>query len=117
MATTLSHFAVNADDLESTRAFYEGAFGWSFREYTPGFIRAELPEGQVCAIQQRRQLGTNALHGFECTLTVDDVEAFAQRAQEHGGRLVMERSTIPGVGDIVFVEDPSGNVFGAIERT
>ena len=112
----LSHFAVNADDLEATRDFYEGAFGWSFREYAPGFIRAELPDGQVCAIQERRQLGTNAVHGFECTLTVDDVDELVQRAQEHGGRLVMERTTIAGVGDIVFVEDPSGNVFGAIQR-
>jgi predicted enzyme related to lactoylglutathione lyase len=33
----------------------------------------------------------------------------------NGGRIVMDRATIPGVGDLVFFEDPSGNVAGAMQ--
>ena len=36
----IAHFAINADDLPATRAFYEGLFGWEFAEYTPGFLRS-----------------------------------------------------------------------------
>jgi predicted enzyme related to lactoylglutathione lyase len=114
MDARLSHFAVNADDVDAARAFYEGVFGWEFAEYAPDFLRSERPDGTVCAIQGRRQLGTHPIHGLECTFAIDDVGAFAAAAQAHGGRVVMEPTTIPGVGELVFVEDPSGNVIGAM---
>ena len=38
----------------------------------------------------------------------------AEAVVANGGRLVMERTAIPGVGELVFFEDPSGNVAGAI---
>ena len=36
--------------------FYEALFGWEFREYAPGFQRAELPGGGIAAVQGRRDL-------------------------------------------------------------
>jgi hypothetical protein len=74
-------------------------------------------EGPVVAIQQRRELGGVRMTGFECTVEVDDVGAVADAVVANGGRLVMERTTIPGVGDLVFFEDPAGNVAGAIQYT
>ena len=35
--------------------------------------------------------------------------------REHGAKIVLERSTIPGVGHLLFFEDPGGNFVGAIE--
>jgi predicted enzyme related to lactoylglutathione lyase len=46
---------------------------------------------------------------------VPDVGAVAAGVVEHGGRLVMERASIPGVGDLIFFEDPSGIVVGAMQ--
>jgi hypothetical protein len=34
-----------------------------------------------------------------------------------GGRVVMEKTTIPGVGDLAWLEDPSGNIVGAMRYT
>jgi uncharacterized protein len=53
--------------------------------------------------------------GFECTVAVDDVGAVAEAVVANGGRLLMERTTIPGVGDLIFFEDPGGNVAGAMQ--
>ena len=53
--------------------------------------------------------------GFECTVEVDDVGAVAEAVVANGGRLLMERTTIPGVGELIFFEDPSGNVAGAMQ--
>jgi predicted enzyme related to lactoylglutathione lyase len=39
----------------------------------------------------------------------------AEAVLAHGGRLLMERTTIPGVGDLIFFEDPAGNVAGAMQ--
>ena len=31
-----------------------------------------------------------------------------------GGRILMEKANIPGVGDLIYFEDPEGNVAGAM---
>jgi uncharacterized protein len=113
----LAHVAINADDVPGARAFYEALFGWRFAEYAPGFLRAELPGpgGRIAAIQQRRDLLPDGpTTGFEVTIAVDDVDALAAAVVERGGRVLMEKATIPGVGELVLFADPAGNVAGAI---
>src|SRR3954452_23014432 len=106
MGTDIAHFAINADHPEASLRFYEALFGWRFEPYgPPGFFRMERESGPVVALQQRRDLGGVRLTGFECTVAVPDVDAVAAAVVEHGGRLVMERATIPGVGELVFFED------------
>lgn len=115
MSCQISHCAINADDVEAARRFYDAAFGWSFEPWgPPGFLRMQTGSGPVVALQQRRSLGGVRMTGFECTVAVPDVDAVATAVAGHGGRLVMERTTIPGVGDLIFFEDPSGNVAGAM---
>jgi predicted enzyme related to lactoylglutathione lyase len=74
----------------------------------------ERESGPIVALQQRRDLGGVRMTGFEVTVEVDDVGAVAEAVEANGGRLLMERTPIPGVGELVFFEDPSGNVAGAI---
>jgi predicted enzyme related to lactoylglutathione lyase len=120
MTGELAHFAINADDVEATKAFYEHVFGWRFEPWgPPDFFHIETGSDTVVApqgaLQRRRELvpGERTV-GFECTVAVSDVDAVAAAAVAHGGRVVMARATITGVGDLVFVADPSGNVVGAM---
>jgi uncharacterized protein len=119
MTGELAHFAINADDVEATKAFYEHVFGWRFEPWgPPDFFHIDTGSAAVApqgALQRRRELvpGERTV-GFECTVSVPDVDAVAKAAVAHGGRVVMARSTITGVGDLVFVADPSGNVVGAM---
>ena len=116
MTSDIAHLAINADDVEAARRFYAALFGWSFAPWgPPGFFRMDRGSGPVVALQQRRDLGGVRLTGFECTIAVPDVDATAEAVTAHGGRLVMERTTIPGVGDLIFFADPSGNVAGAMQ--
>src|SRR5919198_6302253 len=118
MTSAITHCAINADDVDASLRFYRALFGWEFQPYGPGgraFFRMERESGPVVALQQRRDLGGVRLTGFECTVAVPDVDAVAAAAIAHGGRVVMERATIPGVGDLMFFEDPSGNVAGAMQ--
>ena len=116
MTSSIAHFAINADDVDASLRFYGALFGWEFEPYgPPGFFRIERDSGPVVALQQRRDLGGVRMTGFECTVAVPDVDAVAAAVVEHGGRVVMERTTIPGVGDLMFFEDPSGNVAGAMQ--
>ncbi len=111
----IAHVAINAGDVEASLRFYEALFGWSFQAYAPGFHRAELPSGRVAAVQQRRDLLADApTTGLEVTFEAEDVDAVAAAVVENGGRLLMEKAEIPGVGELIFFADPGGNVAGAI---
>ena len=46
---------------------------------------------------------------------MEDVGAAEAAVLANGGRLLMERTTIPGVGELIFFEDPGGNVAGAMQ--
>ncbi len=118
MAAPIAHFAINADDVEVARRFYSTVLGWSFEAWgPPGFFRVDTG-GQrsevIGALQQRRDLAGTKVVGYEATFAVDDVDAVVESARANGGKVLMEKTTITGVGDLVFIADPSGNPFGAM---
>ena len=115
------HFAINADDVARARRFYERAFGWKFSAWgPPNFYMIETnaageTPGVRGSLQGRRELVKGQrMTGFECTIAVDDVDKVAAQIKELGGKIVMEKSTIPGVGDLIFFQDPEGNLVGAM---
>ena len=115
---TIAHFAINADDLPATRRFYENVFGWRFSAWgPPDFYQIRAPGGDdpIGALQHRRELlsGQRTV-GYECTIAVPEADAVAAAVRAAGGRVVMDRTTIAGVGDLMFFADPSGNVAGAM---
>ncbi len=119
MTAPLRHFAINADDLPRARRFYERTLGWTFQPWgPPGFYMIETggPESPVRgSLQERRPLAPGlTLHGFECTFAVDDVEKVAAAVRANGGRVLMERTILPGIGELIFFQDPEGNVAGAM---
>ena len=121
MSNTVQHFAINADDLDRARAFYENVFGWSFQAWgPPGFLQINSGDpkapGIRGALQQRREVVPGRpMHGFECTIAVDDIDAVAKAVTESGGRIVMDKSVIAGVGTLLFFEDSEGNIAGAMQ--
>ena len=113
------HFSINADDLPRARRFYEQVFGWTFQPWgPPGFFMIATGESEgrpLGSLQGRRELVPGRrMNGFECTIAVDDVDAVAAAVVAGGGRILMEKATIPGVGDLIFFEDPEGNIAGAM---
>jgi predicted enzyme related to lactoylglutathione lyase len=113
MTPRLTHFAINTDDVEATQAFYADVFGWTFQAYgQAGFVQImdDVGESPIGAIQQHRQLlADGPTRGFECSFGVDDVDDVRSRVIDAGGTILMERSTIPGVGHLIAFQDRGGN--------
>jgi hypothetical protein len=113
---TMAHFAINADDVAAARAFYGKVFGWTFAAWgPPGFYQIENA-GTLGALQGRRELvkGTRTT-GFECTFAVPSIDATESAVKAAGGKVLLERSVIVGVGTLMFFADPDGNAFGAMQ--
>ena len=117
----VAHFSINADDLDRARAFYANVFGWKFEAWgPPGFYMIEagdtLKVPLRASLQKRRELipGTR-MTGFECTISVPDIDAAARAVEGNGGRIVMPICTLAGIGRLLFFQDPEGNLAGAME--
>jgi predicted enzyme related to lactoylglutathione lyase len=55
------------------------------------------------------------MKGFECTISVDDIQATAAAVESNGGKIVMAVCELAGIGKLLFFEDPEGNVAGAMQ--
>ena len=119
MSNHLAHFAINADDVQRAKRFYEKVFGWTFNAWGPPnfYIIASGGESDVRgALQKRRELvpGKRTI-GYECTIAVTSIDETAKAVTANGGTTIMKKSIIVGVGALMFFEDPEGNVFGAMQ--
>ena len=115
-APLIHHFAINADDVDRARAFYEATFGWEFHAWgPPGFYRVSGDGPVIGALQARRALVDQPTQGFECTIAVDDVAATIAAAEAAGGTVVMAPTVIDGVGELCFLQDTEGHVVGAMK--
>jgi predicted enzyme related to lactoylglutathione lyase len=118
----VAHFAINADDVSRARRFYENVFGWKFNAWgPPGFYMIEPGEGAPVhtlrgSLQKRREIVPGvAMHGFECTISVPDINAAQAAVLANGGTIVMQKCTLTGVGQLLFFQDPEGNIAGAMQ--
>jgi uncharacterized protein len=116
---TVAHFAINADDLTASRRFYAEVFGWQFTPWgPPGFFQIQRPDGStpgpIGALQARRDLVAGAPAAVEITVAVDDVDRACADCRAAGGQVLMEPTRIPGVGELAFLQDPSGVPIGVM---
>ena len=118
MPNDVSFFAINADDVPRARQFYSAVFGWKFEPWgPPGFyliVTGQEPDGSHSGgLQERRELVPGQkMIGFECTVSVENIDAAIRAVEANGGRVVAPKFHIPTVGTIAYVADTEGNVVG-----
>lgn len=117
----VAHFSINADDIARARRFYEKVFGWKFVPWgPPGFYMVDTGEkegvGIKGSLQSRRELipGQRA-NCYECSISVDSIDDTIAAVQAQKGKIIMPKTTIPGVGTLIFFQDTEGNVAGAMQ--
>lgn len=119
MANDIVHFAIHYDDGPRAKAFYENMFGWRFEPWgPPGFWLIETSPGAPVrgALQERRApVDGDGMIGFECTVSVDDVEATARAVERNGGEVVFAPMRIEGVGTLIQFRDTERNVVCAMQ--
>ena len=124
MTNQLSHFAIHAEDLDRARNFYGGVFGWTFQGFGDGpitdFCQIKDAAGKLLsplgAMQSRKyNPAPQPVIGFECSIAVEDVDAVTRAVEANGGKIVMPKAAIPGVGWVVKFLDTEGNLACAIQ--
>jgi predicted enzyme related to lactoylglutathione lyase len=118
----VAHFAINADDVDRALRFYQKVFGWRFQAYgPPGFYMVDEQSAKMAvplrgSLQKRREIVPGIpIRGFECTISVEDINAASAAIEKNGGKIVMPICTLAGIGQLLFFQDPEGNIAGAMQ--
>ncbi|MBO9558533.1 MAG: VOC family protein [Caulobacter sp.] len=118
MPAVFRHFAINANDVQRAKSFYQDVFGWSFSPWgPPDFYQIRnAGSGLLGALQERRDLrpGVSST-SFETTFGVDDLKTTMTAIEAAGGKIVMQPYRIEGVGELIYFEDSEGNLVGAMQ--
>ncbi len=117
----ITHFEIQAEDVDRAIKFYTAVFGWQFPKYMdnywgivtapkdskePGINGGLLP--RPCPPPKPQQ-GTNA---FTCTVEVDNFDETAKKIETAGGKVAMPKFAIPGMAWQGYFLDTEGNTFG-----
>ena len=110
------HFEVMAEDPTRAVKFYQNVFGWQVNKWEGDeeaywlVTTGTEGEGINGGIAQSRgePLTVN-------TVDVPSVDEYVDKVVANGGKVVLPKMAIPGVGYLVYCQDSEGIVFGMME--
>lgn len=104
---SIDYVELAAPDLDASKAFYSGVFGWSFNDYGSDYagIRDAGGEGEVGGLDRRQTAGS----GVPLVIIYSDaLDATLAAVSTSGGRITQEPYEFPG-GRRFHFTDPGGN--------
>ncbi|MBO0215246.1 VOC family protein [Vibrio sp. Vb2880] len=105
----LNYVEFAARDLAATKAFFSGAFGWTFVDYGEGYtaFSGQGLDGGFFAAPMCSQTETG---GALLVFYSSEIEATQAKVTQHGGEIVRPIFEFPG-GCRFHFKEPSGNEF------
>lgn len=111
------HFELPADNPERAAEFYKNVFGWQFQKWEGPqeyWLITTGPKDQPGingGLMRRQHPGAGTCN----TVDVASVDGAVTTITKHGGKNVVPKMAIPGVGYLAYCSDPEGNVFGLMQ--
>jgi hypothetical protein len=123
MDHTVVHFEIPADDVEKLRKFYSELFGWKI-EKMPGPVEywgiATVPVNEKGMPQRSGVNGgmmkrQNPEHKPVNYIAVESVDEYVKKIEALGGRVIVPKMEVPGIGWWALALDPEGNQFAILQ--
>ena len=113
MGRPVVHWEFWSEDPEKVSDFYKKVFDWQVKHIPE--MKYHLVEtggegginGGIMKPQQGPWPGKLAFY-----IDVDDLDAYGKKIKSAGGKLLVEKMDVPGVGAFSLFEDPEGRVLG-----
>ena len=113
MGQPVVHWEFWSEDPVRIAEFYRAVFGWNIRPL-PG-LNYQLVEpggtggigGGIMKPQAGPWLAKLALY-----IDVDDLDRFSDKIRQAGGKILVDKMDVPGVGQLSLFEDLDGRVLG-----
>ena len=122
------HFEIPANDIEKLKKFYVGLFGWSMNKYpgpTTYYMVGTVPVDEktmmpTCpgvngGLYEKKDAASPELAKPINYISVESVDDYRKKVVALGGKIVVPKMEIPGIGWWALALDPEGNHFGMLE--
>jgi uncharacterized protein len=122
---TIVHFEIPADNVERSKKFYTELFGWSIEKWPGG---ENMPEGmEYWLVTTTDDKGNKALaggimkrqnpqqQGITDYIDVKSIDEYSARIEKLGGRVVVPKMPVQGMGYFAVCLDTENNSFGIWE--
>jgi predicted enzyme related to lactoylglutathione lyase len=113
MGQPVVHFELWSENPERVSDFYQKVFQWEIRHIPEMDYRLVQTGGQgginggIMKPKQGPWPGNMAFY-----IDVDDLDAYSQRIKDAGGKILVDKMDVPGVGQLSLFADPDGRVLG-----
>ena len=113
MGRPVVHFEMWSEEPTRASEFYRTVFDWEIRSIPEMDYHLMEPggEGGIGGGIMKPQQGP-----WPAKLTlyvdVDDLDEYGRRIAEAGGKILVDKQSVPGVGDFSLFEDPDGRILG-----
>lgn len=110
------HFDMSAEDPTRAAQFYGDVFGWKFQKWEGPMDYWMITTGtDDIGINGGLSKRTDGNAATVNTIDVPSVDDFLDRITSAGGKVVMPKDAIPGVGWFAACVDTEGNQFGIMQ--
>ena len=128
MDHTIVHFEIPANDVEKLKNFYSKLFGWKIEKY-PGpstyYTLGTVPVDEKTMIPMRPGVNGGLFPKKDSAMpdqakptnyiSVESVDEYSKKIEALGGKIVVPKMEITGIGWWALALDPEGNHFGILE--
>lgn len=115
--TPISWNELITNDVEGAKKFYSELFGWDLKDENVGdrtYTVAKSYNTEVAGIMQTPKGVEGLPPQWGAYITVENVDASAQKVTELGGTVLIPAKDVPGVGRLCVVTDPQGATISMI---
>jgi uncharacterized protein len=116
MSNRIVHFEIHCPNIEQGVKFYQDVFGWKTQTW-PG---PEVYHLATTGTDSERGINGGLMPSRDGqprtvnTIQVDNVDDAVKKVTAAGGKNVVPKMPIPGVGYLAYCTDPGGNIFGVM---
>jgi predicted enzyme related to lactoylglutathione lyase len=109
---SIIHFEIPADDMQRAKAFYSNLFGWKI-EGIPGmdYMMIDTYGAPGGGVMKRMR----PEHQITSYIGVPSVDEYSAKVQKLGGKIIVPKMAVPGMGYFVICMDTENNFFGIWE--
>ena len=111
------HFEIPAENPERAMQFYANVFGWKFQKWDGPMDYWVISTGDKSepgidgGLMPRRDPAQPCVN----TVSVLNLDESLRTVESSGGRCVLPKMPIPGVGWLAYCKDTEGHIFGMMQ--
>jgi len=122
------HFEIPATDIEKLRKFYSDLFGWKIEKMDPSGTEAAMAYYVIATVpldkkgnptspavfggMYKKQMPDQKPVNY---ISVESVDEYSKKVAALGGKVVVPKMEIKGMGWFALAVDPEGNELGIFE--